>query len=77
VQDAIGSTEDFDGLRAQEAMGVGDYADSHFGISLNYSLREKCFSRGSTTSAAEAGIENNPFIAAVNRCATQKHVQER
>jgi hypothetical protein len=24
------------------------------------------------TSAAKAGVENKPFIAAVNRCATQK-----
>jgi hypothetical protein len=30
------------------------------------------FFRSGMTSAAEAGIEDKPFIAAVNRCATQR-----
>ncbi len=38
------------------------------------SLRKKCFQRRSVTSAAEAGAENKPGIAAVKRCATQSQV---
>jgi hypothetical protein len=34
-------------------------------------LRKRCFLAGRLTSAAEAGVENKPAIAAVNRCATQ------
>jgi hypothetical protein len=34
--------------------------------------RKKYLHRRSLTSAAEAGFENKPVIAAVNRCATQK-----
>jgi hypothetical protein len=34
-------------------------------------LRKQCFFAGRLTSAAEAGIEDEPVIAAVNRCATQ------
>jgi hypothetical protein len=34
-------------------------------------LRKHCFFAGRLTSAAEAGIEDEPVIAAVNRCATQ------
>jgi capsule polysaccharide export protein KpsE/RkpR len=41
------------------------------------SLRKKCLSRRSRTSAAKAGTENRPFIAAVNRCATQNQMQHR
>jgi hypothetical protein len=41
------------------------------------SLWKKCFPRRSVTSAAKAGAENKPFIAAVNRCATQKQARTR
>jgi hypothetical protein len=40
-------------------------------------LRKKCFLRRTVTSAAKAGAENKPVIAAVNRCATQNQVQHR
>jgi hypothetical protein len=35
-------------------------------------LLKNAFSPGIVTSAAKAGIQNRPLIAAVNRCATQK-----
>jgi hypothetical protein len=40
-------------------------------------LRKKCLPRGSLTSAAKAGGENGPVIAALKRCATQNHEQRR
>jgi hypothetical protein len=40
-------------------------------------LRKKSFSRRSVTTAAKAGAENKPVVAAVNRCATQKQAQTR
>ena len=40
-------------------------------------LRQKCSTRQGFTSAAEADSENNPFIGAVNRCATQNPGQYR
>jgi hypothetical protein len=38
---------------------------------------ENVFPHRSVTSAAKAGAKNRPLIAAVNRCATQKQMQER
>jgi hypothetical protein len=42
-----------------------------------YRLREKGFPRLSVAPAAKADAENEPVIAAVNRCATQKQVRGR
>jgi hypothetical protein len=40
-------------------------------------LEKKYLPRRSRTSAAKAGSEDKPVIAAVNRCATQNQVQHR
>jgi hypothetical protein len=40
-------------------------------------LQKKYLPRCSRTSAAKAGSENKPVIAAVNHCATQNQVQHR
>jgi hypothetical protein len=41
------------------------------------SLLKKSVARGTCPPAAKAGTENKAFIAAVNRCATQKHKRKR
>jgi hypothetical protein len=40
-------------------------------------FRKKYLPYRNLTSAAKAAPENKPLIAAVNRCATQNHVQNR
>jgi hypothetical protein len=44
---------------------------------ISSKMPENRLQKRQTTSAAKAAIESNPVIAALKRCATQKHVRHR